>query len=219
MSVNERMARALFAKAASIKDGDGDGRIFDGTPQEQPVGYDPGDKTTRWGITDWDGTPVPKIANIPGAEVQRARNIADRYVEFDEFGDPKLNTPVGRMYRALANTRRSEVGKDYELKFIPIDKVKPTQSGEDYSNPSSENTAQQFRDIASGKLAVSDVRQEDLNPIIIDSNGFIVDGNHRHAAHRMTGAKTILALVPKSGKNGKRQITNAREFYEQMKRR
>jgi hypothetical protein len=209
----------LFAKAASIRDGDGDGRIFDGTPQERPVGYDSENQLIRFGITDWDGTPVPEIADMPGAEAQRAHNIADRYVEFDEFGDPQLNTPVGRMYRALRNARRAEVGKDYELKFVPIDKVKPTQSGEDYSNPSSENTAQQFRDIASGELAVSDVRQEDLNPIIIDSNGFIVDGNHRHAAHRMTGAKTILALVPKPGKNGRRQITNAREFYEQMKRR
>lgn len=36
----ETMARALFTRAAEVRDGDGDGYVNDGTPQERPVTHD-----------------------------------------------------------------------------------------------------------------------------------------------------------------------------------
>jgi hypothetical protein len=38
----------------------------------------------------------------------------------------------------------------------------------------------------------------DFKPIVIDEQGRIVDGHHRHAAHTFLGRKTIWAYVPKS---------------------
>ncbi len=209
---SDLFTRAKLLKRTSDRDGDGDGLINDGTPQERPVGYDPKANVTL-GKSQWDHTAVKQIANHPGSEVQRQKQLAQQ-LTFEQWSDEKLNTPVGRMKRALAGVRLDE-NKDYELKFVPIDSVKLTQDGDDYNNSSSENTARNFAKIAERKLKINDVRPQDLNPVILDSNGFMRDGHHRHAAHRMTGSKTILALVPKPG-NGTRKITNLRGFYDQM---
>lgn len=93
-----------------------------------------------------------------------------------------------------ANAHRVSQGKqpvEYELRHLPLDKVKPSQSGEDYINESSTSLSKMIgQKWASGRLA-------DYAPAVVDENLKIIDGNHRHAARRLAGISTIPVLVPK----------------------
>lgn len=94
-----------------------------------------------------------------------------------------------------ANQIRREKGKDpikYKLVELPLDKVKPTQQGEDYDNGSSRELANHISKFgSSGRL-------EDYAPVAVDENMRILDGNHRHAARSIAGVKTIPVLIPES---------------------
>lgn len=94
---------------------------------------------------------------------------------------------------------------DYEIRRISVNEVTPSQSGEDYLNDSSRETA---RRVADGSAIES--RPEDVYPIEIDRESRIVDGNHRHAAAVLNGDRTILALVPVSDGSGK--VLNIGDF-------
>lgn len=70
------------------------------------------------------------------------------------------------------------------------------QSGEDYDNDSSRETAKHY-------YRVHVLGQErnyagDFKPAIIDELGRLLDGHHRHAAHKMLGRKSFWCYVPKS---------------------
>jgi uncharacterized membrane protein YgcG len=95
-----------------------------------------------------------------------------------------------------ANQIRARQGKpavEYDLKFLPLGDVKPSQTGEDYDNASS-------RDLATRITKYDpDERPADYAPIAVDEAGVIVDGNHRHAAHTFAGLDSIPVLVPKGG--------------------
>jgi len=95
--------------------------------------------------------------------------------------------------------RRGADKFDYELRSVPVADVTPSQTGDDYLNASSEYTARQ---IASETIDTIH-RREDVMPIILDENLKIIDGNHRHAASTVNGAKTIPALVRTGSGTGK----------------
>lgn len=96
-------------------------------------------------------------------------------------------------------------GDDYEIRDIPHGDAKPIQTGEDYLNDSSRETA---RRIKSGE--VLETRAEDVLPIRLNRDGKIVDGHHRHAAAGINGESSMLAMVP-VGK-GPGRIRNLHEF-------
>jgi hypothetical protein len=82
---------------------------------------------------------------------------------------------------------------DYELQEVPIDQASPTQTGEDYLNESSRYLAEKIR----SAHTVEDLpRRADVLPILLDVDGFVRDGNHRHAAAMLNAAGAIPALVP-----------------------
>lgn len=86
--------------------------------------------------------------------------------------------------------------KDYKVVTLPLDKVKPTQFGKEYINPSSEYEAEQYRKYIEGKIGAEDLRKEDFYPIIVDKDTMeIIDGNHRHAVHKMLGIPQIKAIL------------------------
>ena len=81
---------------------------------------------------------------------------------------------------------------DYELRMVPLDKITPSQTGEDYDNDSSRELSRHIGEFGkSGRL-------QDYEPIIVDKNMRILDGNHRHAARKIAGIKYIPALVQKT---------------------
>lgn len=148
-----------------------------------------------------------------------------QFRSFEDFCDDGLNTPGGRRWpEETAGVQHKVNGKkqDYELRLININDAKPNQFGEDYINDSSRNTAERIRDlrkvadrVSSGDLRLGDeVRLEDLTPIVLQKDGTIVDGNHRHAAATMNGDSKILAFV--AAGNGSGKIKNLKNAYEAL---
>jgi phosphopantetheine adenylyltransferase len=101
--------------------------------------------------------------------------------------------------------------KDYTVKILPIDKVKPTQFGEDYINASSEYEAEQYKKYIEGKIEVKDLRKEDFYPIIVDKDTMeILDGNHRHAVHTILGIPKIKAILVSKTNNNLNENQNSK---------
>ena len=85
---------------------------------------------------------------------------------------------------------------DYKVKILSVDKIKPTQFGEDYINASSEYEAEVYDEYLKGERSVEDLRKEDFYPIVVDKDTMeILDGNHRHAVHTMLGIPKIKAIL------------------------
>lgn len=112
---------------------------------------------------------------------------------------------------ATVGSRRDMQGKtvpanqyDYEYKVMPVSKIKPSQTGDDYINDSSKETARIHKQWNDGKMTHDDIHYSgDFKPIIVDEDNNILDGNHRHAAHTMNGWKNMRVLVAKKGGTGK----------------
>jgi ribosomal protein S27AE len=86
--------------------------------------------------------------------------------------------------------------KNYDVTILPLNKVKPTQFGEDYINASSKYQAEQYKRYIMGKIDVEDLRREDFFPVVVDADTMgILDGNHRHAVHKMLGIPKIKAIL------------------------
>ena len=86
--------------------------------------------------------------------------------------------------------------KDYTVEILPIDKIKPTQFGEDYINASSEYEAEQYQKYIDDEIEAEDLRREDFYPIVVDKDTMeILDGNHRHAVHTMLSIPKIKAIL------------------------
>ena len=111
---------------------------------------------------------------------------------------------LARTQAIEANYMRGKQGlkplqiSDYELKWLPLDEVKPSQHGEDYKNASSEELAKKIGEF------LGTGRKQDYAPIVVDEDMNIIDGNHRHAARVMAGIKEIPVLVPK--KKGEKSL-------------
>jgi hypothetical protein len=86
--------------------------------------------------------------------------------------------------------------QDYVLKEVPLDKVTLMQSGEDYLNDSSRETAKHYYRVH--VLGEESGYSGDFKPAIIDETGRLLDGHHRHAAHKLLGRKSFWCYVPKS---------------------
>jgi nicotinamide mononucleotide adenylyltransferase len=86
--------------------------------------------------------------------------------------------------------------KNYDVTILPLDKIKPTQFGKDYINASSKYQAEQYKKYIMGEINIEDLRREDFFPIVVDADTMdILDGNHRHAVHKMLGIPKIKAIL------------------------
>jgi hypothetical protein len=86
--------------------------------------------------------------------------------------------------------------KNYDVTILPLDKIKPTQFGKDYINASSKYQAEQYKKYIMGEIDIEDLRREDFFPIVVDADTMdILDGNHRHAVHKMLGIPKIKAIL------------------------
>lgn len=165
-----------------------------------------------------------KAGGYDSPAVSRMRSIVSRYRSFEEFTDPQMKTPGGRLWPEAAKAANANRGstavkepQDWEVRVLKVADITPSQTGEDYKNTSSEYTAQALKEFAPDPdedLGDAIHRVEDLNPIAVNEKLEIIDGNHRHAAHVMNGEKHILALVPVGKGTGR--ITNLEQVYHQL---
>ena len=81
----------------------------------------------------------------------------------------------------------------WELTRVPLNKlhVPDPESGEDLDDPY--NRVQMI-----DMYHVDDITQRDIEnkPIVVDTDGYIIDGNHRALAARLSGMKDIPAYIP-----------------------
>jgi hypothetical protein len=105
----------------------------------------------------------------------------------------------------------------WRLSHVPLGQlhIPDPESGEDESDP---YDRVQWMDMAH----VDDIKQRDIDnkPIVIDTNGYILDGNHRALAARLSGRQTIPAWVPVPDLDESvlrlKQDQQAREFIDQV---
>jgi hypothetical protein len=90
---------------------------------------------------------------------------------------------------------------EWESVAVPVSSLIPSQTGDDYENESSRLLSKFV-----GKFNSSDRDPEDDDPgnldyapAVVDENGVIMDGNHRHAARTMAGLKMMDVVRPKAG--------------------
>lgn len=181
-------------------------------------------------VRPWDFTPVPAIANDPNGATVRQQIVAEAFDKFENWGNTNFNTPARSMTDTLTTIRGtvnvdSFTNRDFELRYIKVNQVRVNQWGDGYLNESSKAEAAQFLKLqkagvvgeAGTEAAIDSLgRLADHKPIIVDEFGGLIDGNHRHAAHRMLGNDHILALVPTEGK-GTGKIVNLKEFFDDAK--
>ena len=78
--------------------------------------------------------------------------------------------------------------KDWELKSVPISKLKlDTEEADPYDR---------VNWIDPDRLADTDIHYIQQHPIVVDTQGWILDGNHRAIKARDLGLRTIQAWVP-----------------------
>lgn len=139
--------------------------------------------------------------------IAQARQLKDRNIMADAA--QKVDNKASDLYAQLTQEGRINLDKALQERLDDFAKheVKPAnlkisdlidqQFGEDMFNASSENTANDINQAES----YSDIpRPEDLLPIIVSTNGTILDGHHRVAAAIKNGYTTIHALVEQPAK-------------------
>ena len=107
-----------------------------------------------------------------------------------------------------------------EIKRVPLSSIKPSQSGNDYKNPSSEYEAEEFQKILDGEESVENHRKEDFYPILVNKrDNKILDGNHRHYALSAINSPYAVVLyvdVPKQYLKEKNDPFGLNEFAKQF---
>ena len=81
-----------------------------------------------------------------------------------------------------------------ELATLPIDGLIPTQSGEDYQNPSSLADAGLFLRAKTGLVNLNDIKLESFRPMAVKKLN-IIHGNYRHYAIKHIGEHHIYLLL------------------------
>lgn len=156
-------------------------------------------KGTGWNESDHPRADDGKFGSGGGSGKDDKKQPQGKPDSVPKPGDKRFEMveKLARTQAIEANYMREKQGlkplnfSDYDLKWLPLDEVKPSQSGEDYKNASSEELAKKIGEfLGSG-------RKQDYAPIVVDENMTIIDGNHRHAARVMAGIKEIPVLVPK----------------------
>jgi|GEM_PF-372760 len=127
----------------------------------------------------------------------RAGSAADQFRQFVSANRQYVEDGLRRRLLATSD--------NYVIRPVPLDSVRLQQFGEDYINDSSVETAAQIK---TGNAA--NRRPEDVFPILLDKDGLVLDGHHRHAAAVINGETSVLALVPVGP--GRGQVLNLDEF-------
>lgn len=139
-----------------------------------------------------------KSSKSPSKKERSVNRKPDNWSHLLSSGDER-GSQLTREAMADARQWRNRLGlppAEHELAVVPLDSITPSQSGEDYDNPSSRELAKHIDEFgASGRWA-------DYKPIIVDEKGKIIDGNHRHAARSMAGIETIPVIRPKKDQEG-----------------
>ena len=107
-----------------------------------------------------------------------------------------------------------------EIKRVPLSSIKPSQSGNDYKNSSSEYEAEEFQKILDGEKNIEDHRKEDFYPILVNKrDNKILDGNHRHYALSAINSPYAVVLyvdVPKQYLNEKSDVIDISNIQEKQ---
>jgi len=135
----------------------------------------------------------------------------------EKFAQEKNQDYVEQALKILPNKDKYNL-KNYTVKILSIDKIKPTQFGEDYINASSEYEAEQYQKYIDGEIEAEDLRREDFYPIVVDKDTMeILDGNHRHAVHTMLSIPKIKAiLVSKKLNEAKKPYKHKHGFDDKL---
>ena len=159
-------------------------------------------------------------ANLKGTMTFRnwTDSLNENILPQEKFAQEKNQDYVEQALKILPNKDKYNL-KDYTVEILPIDKIKPTQFGEDYINASSEYEAEQYQKYIDGEIEAEDLRREDFYPIVVDKDTMeILDGNHRHAVHTMLSIPKIKAiLVSKKLNEANKPITKEILFEEEDK--
>ena len=92
--------------------------------------------------------------------------------------------------------RNNKIIVSWELATLLIDDLIPTQSDEDYQNPSSIADAELLLRAKTGLVNLNDIRLDSFRPIAVEKfNLNIIDGNHRHYAIKHIGEHHIYSLL------------------------
>jgi hypothetical protein len=148
------------------------------------------------------GLPVGmSIKDVGGSYFMPQTGQSKTATLFDDWLKTSTNDQGTRnVFNAINRRAKENSNVDFELRFVKTSDAFPTQSGEDYINGSSIETAKK---IARSKSIKDIDRVEDVLPIRLDENMRIIDGNHRHAAAVMNNDEYIQALVPVGKGTGK----------------
>ena len=130
--------------------------------------------------------------SLDGEEVT---SLNENILPQEKFAQEKNQDYIEQALKILPNKGKYNL-KNYSVEILPIDKIKPTQFGEDYINASSEYEAEQYQKYIDGEIEAEDLRREDFYPIVVDKDTMeILDGNHRHAVHTMLSIPKIKAIL------------------------
>jgi hypothetical protein len=159
---------------------------------------------------------IESEANLRGTMTFRnwADGLNENILPQEKFTQETNQDYIEQSLKILPNKDKYNL-KDYTVEILPIDKVKPTQFGEDYINTSSEYEAEQYQKYIDGEIEVEDLRREDFYPIVVDKDTMeILDGNHRHAVHTILGIPKIKAiLISKNLNEGISPFSKKNEEY------
>jgi hypothetical protein len=136
-------------------------------------------------------------ANLKGTMTFRnwTDSLNENILPQEKFAQEQNRDYIEQALKILPNKDKYNL-KDYTVEILPIDKVKPTQFGEDYINASSEYEAEQYQKYIDGEISAEDLRREDFYPIVVDKDTMeILDGNHRHAVHTILSIPKIKAIL------------------------
>ena len=180
---------------------------------------------------------IPEDWSYSEHDGQTEKKVSPSIALHEHFSSHKIE----RAKRA-ANSIRRRLGQsqvaEWEFAVVPVADIVPSQTGEDYKNPSSEHTAKTMREVEKiyssrgglGRtydtfdlddlLDETGARAEDFLPITVDEDGKIIDGNHRHAAHVMNGYDEIPVFRPKASVTGESLAAEATadEEFEHLKK-
>lgn len=160
----------------------------------------------------------PYSKTIRPSDQRIQERVTSDYDSFQSWQDDTMATP-GRLIKKSARFANQSFFKgdpqNFSIQVARVSDLVPTQTGEDYINDSSKELARKTKAIIRGKEDVS--RLEDYEPIVVDQDGKILDGNHRHAAATINNESHILVMAPVGSGDG--SIVNLQEFYRTLKNR
>lgn len=177
-------------------------------------------------LKDYEATGDPVFKKAAGRSLEFLRKMAGgavivgamatpkgRQLVGDEIVEkvaPKLLKGASEAIEKIVKTVELPSGKKLTgiVKRLNLDEIKPSQTGEDLFNETSQGYADglvvvnrntpQEKMVRLGKLTDPGT----MPPIVVDSNGKIIDGNHRWAAAKLAGLNQIDVIQKDSAGKG-----------------